>query len=83
MRELEGGGEFHKSPSKTFPLTMSKNFGGKSLSVSSISGIEILYEYDGYVMSFCGRLFVSQYQKTSQWNPSESQTFSGIENNYE
>ena len=82
MRESKGE-EFHNFPSEKFPLTVPKNFGGKSLSVSSISGIEILYEYDGYVMIFCGRTFVSKYQKTSQWNPSEFQTFSVIENNYE
>ena len=75
-------GEFHNSPSKTFPLTVPKNFGGKSLSVSSISGIEILYEYDGYVMNFCGRPFVSRYRKTTQGNPSEFQMYSGIEKSY-
>ena len=72
MRDLEGG-EFHNSPSKNFPLTVPKKFGGKSLSVPSISGIEILFEYDEYVKIFCRRLFVSQYQKTSQGNPSEFQ----------
>ena len=72
-----GGGEFHNFPSKSLPLTVPKNFGGKSLSVSSISGIEILYENDGYVMNFCGRLFVSQCRKTSQGNPSEFQKYSG------
>ena len=82
MRELEGGGQFHNSPSKNFPLTVPENFGGKSLSVSSISGIEILYEYDGYVMNFCGRPFVSQYRKTSQGNSCQFQKYSGIGKSY-
>ena len=72
-----GGGEFLNFPSKSFPLTVPKKFGGKSLSVSAISGIEILYEHDGYVMNICGRLFVSQYRKTSQGNPSDFPKYSG------
>ena len=51
----------------------------KSFSFSSSSGIEILYEYDGYVMIFCRRFFVSPHRKTSQGNPSEFQKVSGIE----
>ena len=81
MGELEGG-EFHNSPSEHFSLTVPKKFGGKSLSVSSISGIEILYEYDGFLMNFCGRPFVPQYRKTSQGNPSEFQKYSSIEKCY-
>ena len=53
----------------------------KSFSVSSSSGIEILYEYDGYVMIFCRRLFVSPNRRTSQGNPSEFQKVSGIDKN--
>ena len=74
------GGEYHKFPSKKF-VSQCRKFWRKTFSVSSSSGIEILYEYDGYVMIFCRRIFVSPYRKTSQGNPPEFQNVPGIEQN--
>ena len=51
-------GEYQNFPSKTFCLTVPKNFVGEPFSVSLISGIENFYASEGYVTIFC-RNFLS------------------------
>ena len=53
------GGEYQNFPSKTFCLTVAKNFVGEPFSVSLILGIEKFYASEGYVTIFC-RNFLSQ-----------------------
>ena len=60
-----GGAECHDFPSKICSLTVPKNFLGEPLCVSSISGVERIYAYDGKISTFLGKIVVSQYQKTS------------------
>ena len=59
-------GEYQDFPSKTFCLTVPKNFVGELFSVSLISsGIEKFYAYEGNITIFYRKFVVSQYQKTS------------------
>ena len=56
--DTRGGGGYHDFLSKTFCLTLPKNFVGEPFSVSLIPGIEKFYASEGYVTIFC-RIFLS------------------------
>ena len=58
MDKKGGGVEYQKFPSKTFCLTVAKNFVGEPFSVSLILGIEKFYASEDYVTIFC-RNFLS------------------------
>ena len=55
-----GRGEYRKFPSIIFCLKMPKNFVGESFSLSLISGIENIYDSEGYVTIFRRNYFFSQ-----------------------
>ena len=63
--DKRGGGEYQNFPSKTFCLTVPKNFVGEPFSVSLISGIGKIYASEGYVTIFRRKFFVSQCRNIS------------------
>ena len=57
--------EYQDFPSKFFCLTVPKKIVGEPFSVSLFSGIENFYASEGYVTSFCRKIFASQYRNIS------------------
>ena len=55
----ERGGEYQDFPSKTFGLTVLRNFVGNPLSVSLLSGAEEVWIREGGVSRFSVDIFLS------------------------